>query len=812
MTLQSDSLVFDDYLKRVDARGNVILSLDDATIYADQLLFYVDDNMVMSSGEVLIQRSEDKLKSSSLIINLNEKKLHLSDLNVSITPYEKKGNIYVNIQSLIDSQKSKLGSYSRFTSCDAPNPHYYLSTWKFLYSPNKSIHLFGAQFHNKLSFFPFSIIPFPVPLIEWIPVPYYYYQLGERKMVLNFPTIGEKKSPGWGLFVQNKLDYRYKNNQESSFFLDWYEANNNRSGEWGYGIHHFYGNQSINGDIYYYNYDFRQNSQKKQNLTYKLNQTINYKTFTFNGSYNHVDVDERINSSGQARTINKSVALTHSKESLPLSTSYSENHNFLNELKTNSFNFQKEFLHQKVSLLFNKTNYTSTNRYKSTSKFVHNIQLPLNIKINQSLDFTENYDNSIYNSTEQTLKYVSILSTKLPYNVAMTVNFDYLLDVDEDRVTTDIKQGINNHLYKLPEIKLSHKHRFFQKSKLASFSSNSVITLGSYQEVRYFENDPYYMYPAEINSISPNVYQFNHSISKTITSLPASSKLSLSSTYDQYIFKNEGKSLFEGDAQYNLNYKISLDSTFFKFIKHSTSYARSYGHKNNNSPFYSFQKSLSEQNRITEKVTFFYTKKRTDRLPFTFNFNWDHSTAYNWLLSETPFSSYKSRINVIVNKNYRGSIQTSKDLNKRWKKENNLFTPLIINLSAKTKNNFKTNYNIQFNMNDLVFENNYIVKSSDINFEFPLGKNKDFQWKFKGYFKYIDPNTSFRLNGYQFQTFSIIKDEHERQIEIGYNKTLKELVFKFHFKLFSDDPLIVRKTDNVVKFEGRLNQKSKERF
>ena len=93
-----------------------------------------------------------------------------------------------------------------------------------------------------------------------------------------------------------------------------------------------------------------------------------------------------------------------------------------------------------------------------------------------------------------------------------------------------------------------------------------------------------------------------------------------------------------------------------------------------------------------------------------------------------------------------------------------------------------------------------------------MGKNKDFQWKVKGYFKYIDPNTSFRLNGYQFQTFSIIKDEHERQIEIGYNKTLKELVFKFHFKLFSDDPLIVRKTDNVVKFEGRLNQKSKERF
>ena len=52
MTLVSDSLVFDDYLRRVDATGNVRLILDEATIVGDHLMFYVDDNMVISSGNV----------------------------------------------------------------------------------------------------------------------------------------------------------------------------------------------------------------------------------------------------------------------------------------------------------------------------------------------------------------------------------------------------------------------------------------------------------------------------------------------------------------------------------------------------------------------------------------------------------------------------------------------------------------------------------------------------------------------------------------------------------------------------------------
>ena len=62
------------------------------------------------------------------------------------------------------------------------------------------------------------------------------------------------------------------------------------------------------------------------------------------------------------------------------------------------------------------------------------------------------------------------------------------------------------------------------------------------------------------------------------------------------------------------------------------------------------------------------------------------------------------------------------------------------------------------------------------------------------------------------KTLSVVKKEHKRQLEIGYNKTTNELLFKYSFNMFPNDPFILRRRDNVVKFEGRLTQSSQERF
>ena len=65
--------------------------------------------------------------------------------------------------------------------------------------------MYNVTFYNKLLF---------IPIVFWSPI--YKYHLGKRKTIWNFPTIGKKERDGWGWFIQNTIDYKYENNQESS--------------------------------------------------------------------------------------------------------------------------------------------------------------------------------------------------------------------------------------------------------------------------------------------------------------------------------------------------------------------------------------------------------------------------------------------------------------------------------------------------------------------------------------------------------------------------------------------------------------------
>jgi len=47
---------------------------------------------------------------------------------------------------------------------------------------------------------------------------------------------------------------------------------------------------------------------------------------------------------------------------------------------------------------------------------------------------------------------------------------------------------------------------------------------------------------------------------------------------------------------------------------------------------------------------------------------------------------------------------------------------------------------------------------------------------------------------------------------LGYKKQAEELYFKYTFKLFPNDPIELRRRNDVWTFEGRLKSGSKERF
>jgi hypothetical protein len=823
MSLKSDTMVFDERLNQIHAQGNVLLNYNNKNIKTDHLIILVDEELVITSGNISINTDDNSVEPSSLVINLKDEELEFDDIHVFTNLPNQKGKIYVSIRHIISTKKIYFGKYSKFTTCNYPIPHYYLSAWKFHYHPDKSIHLFGAYLKNDLSFFPFNVIPIPIPLIEWVPIPYYYYQLGKRKIVYNFPTIGKKSTSGWGYFIQNQIDYRYENNKSSSIYLDWYEAKKDRKGELGFGINHYYKTKQNNGSFYIYNYNFSQAGESKQNLIYKLNNNFLYKGLKVYSSYKRANIDERINSSGSSDEEFKEFKIIKEDPSFPMSINYSALSQYTNKFDLKTLSYAKSFIHDTINLNFNNNKYSESGRKNQTTQLTHTKQLKYDINLNHNLLYTSNKYTSSDTYNDELLKYETSITKTLPYSISFKLNYNILEDLDENRVTSDLTNGANNYLYKLPEIELSKSTVLFKSSNNLSMKSNSFISFGRYKEVVNTIDVASKTYPQKHVNLEPNVYIFKQSLSKTIkfNFIPKKIQSNLfryNFRYEQYIFKNKNASLFEGDAQYFLNYDLSYSTTYLKYFKQNINFYRTVNHKDNNSPFYYFNKANTERHELRKTITIFHTKQKTKLLPFIFNISWDNATGYNWLRTSSPYADYLTSLNMGLNNKYKFRISSSKKLNVNYDYNNKPFGPLLISLNGNEPTKFKFNYSLNLDLNEIMFNDIPAVNSSQINFEFPIGKNKEFQWFIKSSYIYKTNSTTkaFDLKNYEYQYISIVKHEHERIIELGYTKLTNELLFKYTFKSFPKDPFTMRRKKvngkNNWEFEGRLKQASKERF
>lgn len=807
LTLKSDTLTYHEASKTVKATGQVTLVLDTVTINASSLVFHTHDNTVSSDTPVFVQRDNRTIRSSSLFITLDNNAITLTDIAVALTlPHSTNGQLYVTIDSLISTQKKQKGIRARFSTCPLLPPHYSLSAWAFYYYPNKRIHLIGAQLYNPLTFFPFSLIPFPIPIIEWIPIPYYTYQLGTRKRVLNFPTIGQKNSPGWGFFVQNRYDYRRNNNQDSSLLLDWYEAKGSRRGEWGYGIDHHYGHHNHYGSIYVYTYPYTQDNQPKNNTVLKVNHNSLFKNVALSGQYHHFSIDERINSSTSYYTTKTHLKMIHDQYRLPFTVTLSEINSKSNRYLQHELGIEKIGIHQSATLTVNTNKNDITNRKAVRVHGSHTHQHFYGFIFKQNSTFTHYTQHKTNSPADQQLLYTSSIEKTLPHNIHMTVVVDYLNDLDNDRVTVDSKTGLNNYLYKLPEISLTKTGPLLATHPWFNILSSTRASIGFYQEVREGRGLQKERVPLSRSHIEPNVYIFEQHLSKKYSNIPIGSTLHLDGAYTQYIFKNKNVPLLKGDAQYFMSYKTTLKSTLTSWATLTSFYSRSHGHTRNNSPFLYFKRTENPAHTLYESLDLTYSPSAKTKL------TWKHQAGYNWLKSSNPYTNYQQALSLDVANRHHLDVGFSKNLNKKWTKENQLFTPLIIQAKGCTLKDITYDYSVHFNLNDIVFNSTYTVQNSVFSTSFPLGKNKDFQWSFRTVFNFKSPGKPMSLGEYQLQQLAIVKKEHERQLEIGYTKSSNELTITYTFLLFPDDPLILKRRHNNLSIEGRLSKNAEERL
>jgi hypothetical protein len=610
---------------------------------------------------------------------------------------------------------------------------------------------------------------------------------------------------GWGWFVQNKIDFRYKNNKESSVLLDWFETTGTRKGNIGAGVDLNYGDDKNYGAFYFYNYDFSYGLEKKSNAIVALSQTVEFDKWQFSGQFKRLKVDERINSTGSDNYRDLGFSMIHDKNNFPLKFSVFDKQQFKQQMNKTDVSISKEALHYRSSFSLNDANFEASKTRRLESSLSHAYDLKHGITVSIAFYYFKNdrFDDS--EKADENLKTTSTLESMLPHDIRLKVRLDYFVDLDQDRVTSDSQS--QNFLYRLPELELSKQAEFF------SVKSSSIFRFGVYKEYRYSSSSGQLeIVDLEADLLQPNVYFFSQKLGKEIQNLPVNSVFKVSSIYEQYIFKNDGVSLFEGDALYTLGLDSTLTSELNNWVKLRSEYRGSFVPDDNNSPFYSFNKNTSQANELTESLVFYYNRKKSEKNRHDFYLEWSNAAGYNWLIDAKPWQDYKTAVTVKLN-DHKAKISTAQKLN-GLSSPYDRYSPLLVEFDSRTKKQLQLNYVISYDLNDIVQDQLWTVNYSTIRFAFPLGKHPEYQWNFNIYLNYQSDGLGkpFNASYYDIQTFSVRKYEHFRIFEMGYTKQSAELFFKYTFTAFPKDPIVLRRSRNAWTVEGRLKGSSEERF
>lgn len=789
--LKADFTHYEETTKQLIASSNVRLKYGNVTIKAPYIKLDTLGNIITSTGKINIKRGEDEFDSSYLFFDLNNDRIIIKDIHIGIENTDKniKDLFYIKADEIADNKKLKTGQNGLFTSCDLHTPHYYFWASKFDYYTDKRI----IGYHTVL-YTPFFLIPFPVPFITLHYSPFYSYDLGKRKHIWNFPTIGKKETEGWGWFVQNTIDYNNINGKDSSVLIDWFENKGI-----GAGIRHQYEVNDNHGTLYYYQLREADTNilNEKKSWDQKLKLSDQYRLIL---SYSDVNA-ERINSRGRNESLEKFFHVFYDDIGDKSDLSYKENQNFNQQYESYNIKYKKSFNSINQITSDYSENHNSGNQYlRKNANLTHILPLPSDINIKNNIQYKlehKDYFNTAH--ADDQLKYYFTFNKKLSNKLSATIKFDHFIDLDENRVTSDTLSAENNFFFKHPEINFK-----YTENNLASFTFTEDITIARYQETRFdSKSNKVRKFPEEFgNKFEPNTYIFKQKLSRTFSNLPEKSTFSLDINFDQYIFKNDGFALTEGDSMNTLGFGATYKSEHMNFIKTSTRYSSSYAPSEGNSPFYQFKRSSARINEIYETLTFYLFDAS--------KYYWKNDSGYNFITEK--YRDWDTKLFLKPNKSIELALYTGQKLNKEDYVDNNKYKDFRSELRLTPTNNVKLSHSITFDMNRYMNDNDAIVKNSQFLFDFVIGKNKDYIWKFQTAFLYDVNNKEFDISRYELNTFTLVKEEHKRSVFISYNKQTEETRFKLTINAFPNDPIGFRKNKEIWRIEGVLDKSSEERL
>ena len=240
-----DSIILDMPSRKAYLYGNAKISYQEIIIVANYIEIDLDSKDVMargivndSTGDYLgrpsLEDNGKKYEADTMRYNFQSKK----GISFGVLTTESDGLIHGE-RVLRDSQENIYVKNAKFTTCDLPEPHFYIKADKIKVIPKKQIitgpaNLVIADINTPL-FVPFGF--FPVP--------------DKRKQGILFPTFGESQSYGFNI---RNLGYYVPVND----FLD----------------------VQVMGDIYFRG-SWRASVSSRYNKRYKYQGNLNFETSSF---------------------------------------------------------------------------------------------------------------------------------------------------------------------------------------------------------------------------------------------------------------------------------------------------------------------------------------------------------------------------------------------------------------------------------------------------------------------------------------------------------------------------------------------------
>jgi hypothetical protein len=791
LQLDADQLRFDEKSRVLTASQNVHLQFKDVEIKSERILYDVDLEEAWGTGNIEIKRGNDEFKSDSFRFNVPENTYELNHINVFIDQPDSTESLHIIADHIRDTPGEKTGYHGLVSSCTLDRPHYHVKADRFTYTPDEHIEGYNVQFWGPILFIPFGF---------W--TPYYKYSLGPRDIIWNFPTIGEKKTAGWGWFVQNTIDYDYKNGKDSSIFLDWFQNKGI-----GAGIRHQYDffDDSHRGSIYYYH--LTETDTQENNDKFRLEHKVDIDDFTtLMLEYDTVDA-ERISFSGRQEYETKKLTYTYDKFGDYRQFKFYENQNFFSKSASLSTSYSHRFNGRaQHDFTLNQNDSFLSNRRNISSKATHYLYFPDDITLKNAFDYTRSTQSRPEDGhiADDTLKsYTTLEKPFLDGKIQATVRIDNFYDLEGDAVTSDITSNKNRFLYKLPEIKLVYRDSFWD------WDITEDLTFARYREVQYDSNlDEEFSYPSISDlSLEPNTYILKQKANRDVDALWGGT-IELTFGMDQYLFKTPGRSLFDSDDAILLWYTdMSYSADLLSFLKTTTGYDKRFVYEESNSPFPSFQNIRNTRREEVSQSLDFYLFDIS-------KYKWSHKLSYDF--ERQRFNPYST--SVLINPNPvfyllvgTGITDIAKDFTPVAGRNDQVnYTPLNWNVRiAPTKNiSLVVNHGQDLNFGR--------ISNSSFTLKYSIGTDPDYQWDIEHVYRYsLSGNSDFRqieFNRYEPQTIRIVKHDHCRTFTLAYNYQLEELKFKYTINAFPNDVITYKADRFGSKIEGVLDDQTEERF